>query len=483
MNLAQERQIRDVIAGIPGEPLRSALRSAFRAKSAHEGIKLMLDRANEIGDVQRAVLIGTMIDPVSRQRLNDYLDRQWSQGRLRTIMPSQLNSIRPESEVIIGAGAHAAIYCATRAAKARRENKPYYPPLVLEARDRVGGAFAMTKNASFFTNSRNRPGGQGSPGEGGALNLFPNAPLQPFDLSNDEYQTNTAIADVVRLTLAMYARVVPNTDIQSILASRPTDDQTDFQLCRSAAGVAVLTKTDRVIMPLGVGPQKTFAAGVMASDRVFDYWGFMSRMDQPFPLRGMDRVAVIGAGDSGKTIVEALVGMSPSGQMSVASMDWVKRIDWYGVGNTNEATFCSVQQARYRNIGRVFRPDRDGQRVRGFDKASSVVPSDHVVFVEGRPYDHVIVACGSGPIKSPVILGEYQPVSELLAGMTVGIKFKNGFQTDRANGIYRIGPAALLPIEPFEKIFANKIKGNISALFRYAPRTAALAASFPNNAP
>lgn len=456
------KQIAPVLNNVP-PPLRTILSEVVAAKEMRYGIKEMMTRSAEMADPLRAILAGTLMHQPSRDHLDRALDRAWAQNRLMAepdLVP----------ELVIGSGVHAAIYCATRAAKARREKKPFVRPLVLEAERRVGGVFAMTHKPSFYLNSRNRAGMQGVPGEGGALNLLPNAPLQPFDITNTEYQTNTSMADVVRVTLAMYAQVIPRALVQSI-----SSIYTYGTLPRYKQAVYVGRKTaraDTVIVAIGLGrPYSPFPGiDISKEPRVLSYPRFLARLDQPFPLRGMRRVAVIGAGDSAKTVLESLVGLGPPAGMSSPSLDQLERIDWYGIGqNMTELDFCAGSRTRYRRLGRFLRPDNNQQRViRPRQPAGRIRTGDELVFVDGVPYDHVIVTTGFKQV--PVTSGKVNPWP--VGGRVVG---NRGGQYGT---FYVVGPAAALPLDDDEitqQAFA--IPENSTAIFRYAPRTAALAAS------
>lgn len=462
-----------LVAEMP-EPLRTPLKAVMRSQRMSTGVRLMLDRAAELGDQRRALLVGAMIDPISRDRVHADLDKAWENNR--TELRARLGFYPPiVSEVVIGGGVHAAIYCAARAAKAKKEGRTFQKPLVLTD-TRVGGTFAVTHYPSFYMNSRNRPGDQGVPGEGGALNLLPHAPLQPFDVTNTEYQTNSSMGDVVRLTLAMYARVVPGVKIRTIEPTDAYGGRPSFNLIDENG--TTWARTELVVLATGLGePTNVFTT---QSDRLIEYADFMRRMESPFPLRGMRRVAVIGNGDGGRTVVEALLGQGPIPPMGVPSMDWVGRVDWYGVGESmNEGTWCSTVRPRYRNLGRFFRADGDGQRIRPRNNASYLTAGDDIVFVDGRPYDHVVRALGYTFQELPFTEGDYGWDNVKLGGLTVAKKAKNGYQDFAKDpGVYRIGPAAQVAVERSERLNVTRIPENSAAIFRYAPRTAALAASF-----
>lgn len=453
--------------------VRDTLRGVVRRTGMNEGVLLMMERWREFDeDPLRALLVGALMDPGSRTFINDRLDSRW--GTLREYGPEDTSAGR---EVIVGGGLHAAIYCATRAARAREAGVPIRRPIVLEAGERVGGVFALTRGPSFYLNSRNSAGGQGVPGESGALNYLPNTPLQPFDLGNSVFQTNTQLADVIRLTLALYADVYPGQRVSQVKKNSlrgydvyTNDDGDD----------PVLSRVARIVYATGLGEEvNLFKQLGIDSKRVLTYSQFMARMDTPFPLRGLGRVAVIGGGDGGKTAIEGMTGLGPPKPMASATLDALGRIDWWGAGGgVTPNTWCEGNRGRYRAIGSLFKQRPDGQRVRPLGTTSYFsVSGDDVAFVDGRPYDHVIVAAGYTR-TTPVIPPGYFIDNMNMGGVTVG---NQAFDGNGATAeIYAVGPGTNLELSAPERLTdASRVPENRAAIFRYAPRTAALAASFP----
>jgi hypothetical protein len=141
----------------------------------------------------------------SREHVDEMLDDKWA----RTAIP------RTADELVVGAGLHAAIYCAVRQA----EGHPR--PLVLEARDRRRRRDGLRPPRRVLPEQPQPPRWRcRRPGRNGALNVLPAAPVQPADLSADEFQRSVDLAYVIRMTLAMSARV--RTGAEGRSRSRPT---------------------------------------------------------------------------------------------------------------------------------------------------------------------------------------------------------------------------------------------------------------------
>lgn len=453
-----------------------------------EGIAEMWNRREEFTSPAAAVLAGIAVHEPSRLEFDAALDDYWRRTRLRRNTQA---ADKRYGEVVIGAGLHAAIYCAARV-------KAGHPkPLVVEGSSGVGGVFATSRKPAFYLNSRNRPGPLSVPGSGnGSLNVLPGSLIQPADLSGDEYQINSDLAYAIRTTLAMYANVVTGFKCEDVRyaakGSRMSRDATydklrlnhiyDFGVTlRDSKGARVMLYAERVIIATGIGKERVFP-GTENMERVMGYGDFMRKMDAPFPLRGMDRVAVIGGGDSGKTVIEAINGQGPSRGSSVMGLDWPNVIDWYGVGDEDECLYRRgwdrTARSRYKGIARLLPidyevPNDRAARVMPYiDRANTISEGYECVFVNGRPYDYVVVCMGWEAQEFPGFA--YSPYK--LKGLELG-RFANPYPC------FQIGPVAALEVTSEEKNASpatRQIPENSTSIYRYAGRTAQLAQVLPS---
>jgi hypothetical protein len=418
------------------------MRPVLASLSQRPSVEAMTERATEFETPLAAKLAGIAIDPVATERFDRELDRCWAE----TTVP------RTAPEIVVGGGLHAAIYCAVRA-------KMGYPkPLVIEATDRVGGALATSRSATFYLNSRNRPGGLGIPGRAESLNVLPGAVVQPADLSGDEYQPNSALAFSIRATLMMTAKVLVGRRVTACDSSSVTLDGGD------------VIKTTRVIRATGLGEPIVPAScdGV----RMQHYEQFVASLDDPFPLRGLTSVAVVGAGDSGKTAVEALIGQGPAMGWTATSLDYVAKIDWYGVPESclGAGNWESSNRSRYKGIGRELPRNGNGAgRINPISRrASAPAVGYDGAYVDGARYDRVIWATGYKPEEGIAELPTYEVGGRGVARM-------------RESGVLYVGPAAqLAPANEQNLVAAEAVPENTAAVFRYADRTAALAMHLPS---
>ncbi len=421
--------------------------SSFRAHMA-----MVSERADAFGSELRMKLAALGMDPVYRAVFDEAIDNHWA----RAFTLPYSSSTSPLTEVVVGAGLHASIYASARVATG------YPAPLVLEASSSAGGAFAISRKPSFRLNSDNAPGITGLPKRRAALNYLPGAPVQPADLSGDEFQTNAELAYCIRVALALNATVATARNVRSMDAY-----VAPARLSTGMAGVYAR----RIIDARGLGqPQADsvppFGTNIISADR------FMASMDQPWPLRGTDRWAVLGGGDSGKCVIEALLGIGPT--TFPATVDYIRRrIDWYA--NDLQATrsaWRDGQRGRYSRIGSYLVRDDRVSRVRVLSQPGNIVPAGSMVLVNGRPYDKVVLATGYR--LTDMTAGPYSAdfAAVRLNGLTVA---------SQVGSVYRIGPAARIDYssdELADGINIVRAGSNKDAIFRLAYRTAAFANSF-----
>jgi hypothetical protein len=441
----------------PSAQIESLLTAVALRQDASEGMRAAMQRESEFSNPLEARLAGIALDPHARSFADQVLDSYWSDEPRRQ---NALSSGSTDREAIIGSGFHAAVYAAVRVLSG------FPKPLVLERNTRAGGTFAMTERATFHLNSRNRAGGAGLAGDQmSSLNYLPGAPIQAANLSMAEYQTNTDMAFVIRLTLAQFADVVTDATVLSV--SRGSDgDGVEIAIADRAPLLA-----GRVIDARGLGDpaDQEIANGTT----ILTFAQFMRRMAGMWPLRGLRRVAVIGGGDAAKCAVESCLGIAPQPFMAAAALDTVDRIDWY----TNELpTTCDGWQqtvrGRYQAIGRYLRPDRLGaRRLTVLPRRAQPVALPGMGLIEGRTYDLVVLCTGNReePIDG-LDLGSFDEYE--VADDTVVAREHYNLPA------YRVGPHARLPITALEReAGVADIPANAVSMFRTGSKTAALAAT------
>lgn len=438
-------------------------RERLRKFSREPSVLSMMQRATDFPSPTAAFLSGIAADPGLRKVFSELMDN----------MDQAPSGPAIYSEIIIGGGAHSAIYCSTRTLMATPKRPVKGRRAVVEQMGRVGGVFGWTDNPAFYLNSRNRSSVEaGVPGTEGELNQIINGPVQASDLGAAEYQTN------MEMNFAICA---------ALLKSARRSTATVASVRRMPDGIILVESVDgrewrakRVILATGIGaPNKL--KGSTTSLREF----LIGRRVQ-FPLRGLKRVAVVGGGDSARVVIEYLLGQGPSQGSSVASVDRVERIDWYRAPYDYREEMEEGERSRYKGIARFMRCASDDRayiiqpltRVR----VNEVIRDDNKlgVLYKGRrnpergrgDYDLVVNCTGYVNKVDELVQAPMETVfqdKEAIARKVVGAE------------IYIVGPAAELPFTSLEdqRVPIDLSAANKVALWRYGPKTAKLAAMLP----
>jgi hypothetical protein len=447
--------------------IRSVITDVTDRRRMGYGIRACQERERDFSSKLEMELAGIAMVPEARARMNDALTEYWD-SKPRLAEPGTLGR-----EVVIGAGFHAAVYAAARV----RAGFP--KPLVLEqgSGEQVGGAFAVSLNPVFRLNSRSRPGKLGLPDQDRALNYLPGGLIQPSMITSEEYPTNADMAWIIRLALAQYADVCTG--------------ETTTRLGSARGNLMTVTTTTgalrdcRVLDARGAGQPEP--AQLSNRTTMPTFMQLMARMGGMFPLRGMQQAAVIGGGDSARCAIESLLGLAP-GHMSAIGLDYVQRVDWYTDLPVNQPTcddFRTVQRGRYIRIAQFLEGNQSQPtvRLRVMNQRGFATPAADSVLVGDRSYD-MAVNCTGGTLPAlddgglsyfPVVAGTSEPVRRSRGGaQTMLATMATPVQS------YRIGPAADLEFSVAEeRAGITAIPANKIAIFRLAPRTAALAATLP----
>jgi hypothetical protein len=297
-------------------------------------------------------------------------------------------------------------------------------------------------------------------------------------LSSGEFQDNTDMAFVIRMTLAQNALVKQGSAVSEVsiwndqVGSRGRERLFSIEFQDGSNPVYA----DRVLDARGLGTQVQVAGPdntFFTDERVMNFVEFMRRMDSPFPLQGMKRVAVLGSGDSARCAVEALLGMGPAGHRSVAALDFVEQIDWFGASLPASCEgWRNSERGRYQSLGSALTPLQNGApRLRIIQQRGFPLPGPDSVNVGGRFYDHVITAAGW---FRDYLGDQFDDMNQYptYTSQALGRQSASGYQ------LYKIGPIADLEFDGFESVSQVATRSeNKVALFRYGWRTAALAQS------
>lgn len=419
----------------PVPQIAEAISTAQDKRRMTKGIDMMMTRESEFDSRLQAQLAGMAAVPESRMLLDDALTERFqiNNGLLGTRDDEGKFSGRT---AIIGSGFSAAVFSAVwgRTGKSK--------PVVLDSvsPEHIGGCFAVSPNPVFRLNSGDRPGILGAPRDGNALNYLPGGLIQPSMIATGDFHTNADMALVIRLALAQFADVAPGS---TVTAGKGTELEINGKSY----------KFGRVIDARGTGIPADSGDG----DRILSFPQFMRKMGTDFPLRGIRRAAVIGDGNSALCAAESLLGIMPCSSPSF--LDYVAKVDLYGPNlPLTYKEWKKTERIRYLGIARFI-----GKRAEVIQERGTAIRSMDSVLVNGSQYDLAVQATGYR-LDS---LGDYffDPVPGSIALKDIRSEY------------YRVGPACDFPFSAAEIATGiADISANRVAMFRYAPRTAALAA-------
>lgn len=424
----------------PVPEIAEAIRDAATRKRAGRGMATMAERASDFGSELEMQLAGMAYEPSSRELLDDALTERFA-SRMSSVGLRQ--SFFDNREVIIGSGYAAAVYCAAR----MRLNPSGPKPIVFERAPApcVGGTFAWSPSGVWKLNSGNRPGKFGSPKDSGSsVNYLPGGLLQPAAIPGADFHTNADIALCIRIALAQFAEVYPETAVTRVSNSFEVDNGGRLMLANGD-----FYEFRRVLDARGFGDSRF--TGTDAPMMAFP--AFMKQMGEPWPLRGIRRAAVWGDGKSALCAAESLLGLTGS----ISALDRVERVDLYAP-NLPDTYFTWRQdiRARYLPLGREI-----GKRLFIYNTRAEPARTLDGIIIGGTSYDFGVAATGfEVPGIDTFSWSNFRGVAKQAMPLEV----------------YRIGVRSDMPFTENERVqgLANE-PDNAVAMFRYGPRVSALA--------
>lgn len=323
--------------------------------------------------------------------------------------------------LVVGSGPQAQIFV-SELAQAKPELVP--STAVIDKSTSVGGTFRNIDGMNFRLNSRTRPQTDERPVPGTTSNLNTLAPgvVTLPDMATEVYPAADTLGRAIRINHALNGNQV-GLGLE-LVAVAPDTSPESTQLpgkvsvvVRDAEGIEFTIRTDSLVATSGVGEPKLSRFTTETRDLIkelqkkrdageqtpvmsyADFYKWMS--EKRFPLEGIKRVAVIGAGDSGRTAVGTLLGYEPRPDGSVIQVDTVEKLDWYGQTSNNDRAFIERTRLRYGQLALEL-PRRQNNlrasRVESFEvkPANLSLVDDGKVRVSdtGNVYDLVVIATG-----------------------------------------------------------------------------------------
>jgi hypothetical protein len=306
------------------------------------------------------------------------------------------------------------------------------------------------------------------------------------------------MAFAIRVALAQYALVVPETAATGIVAA---GDKPRLQHGAGGDEFTSPVECARIIDARGMGDENGLspAGGQRPADgeRVLTFGQLMARTDGDFPFRGMERVALVGDGNSAMCAAEALMGIGPlAAGMRSAMLDGYPRIDWYAPKLPADAlAWRATRPGRYQRLSSYlptvitdefeyyddgseevntvrYRSDRYHD-ITVIAERGAVTRAGDEVYVNGRAYTHAVLCTG---MTLPPLAGAEggRVLSTTSSGSGVALARK------LMPRVYAVGPAAGLDFDRRDTEAGVTVNpASKVAMFRLAGKTAQLAGQLP----
>jgi hypothetical protein len=224
-------------------------------------------------------------------------------------------------EVVLGAGVHGQIYCATRVAMG------FEKPVVLEREQMPGGIYMRYAPVPFFLNSVNR-GSITSTAKGPTrirsltpaddINYFPNCASQVGAECDTEYPSSLLVAQMVRQNHGRYSQVYPGCDVAV------TDPFRSKPLI-SVNGEPAVT-VGRLIDARGLRCKDVDGCKPFTSLVTADHY-LRGQVPDTMLDGAPKRIAIIGDGDTARIVAESLLGQGPKGmRINVTEIGWCRPV-------------------------------------------------------------------------------------------------------------------------------------------------------------
>ena len=380
--------------------------------------------------------------------------------------------------IFIGAGVHTAA-----AANALSQKDPSHAMLVIESGDLVSANFASLGQTIAINSSNRQETGEGVQPFGRGNNNPGVGPVGVPDLSGDKWPAADTLSDVATVSLASSgADVMTHSKVTRVSERQPGDSWPARYKIETSDGLTVYAAT--VVAGSGLGKPKVNVkrgARIIANeikkvdlrrpDRVpgiVYYEQAMALANQsaaprdPYraaPGGRKPRIAVIGGGDSGKTFLELMYGVAPSGAYDgpgkrdrtqrgdVGDVDWVVGPS----GASDLQSFVDTVRPRY---GRIA-PEIKSSKVNLVNKRFAGVERSgkryRIVYDDGskstETYDHIVIATGFES-EAPEVLRPILP-----RGYDTSVPFT------RSNALERVKTKVVSGGKAIERDVAKRVVG------------------------
>lgn len=369
----------------------------------------------------RSIMDGTQFDGEEHRKITPYVQDAWEKGvggkdllgyidtRVRTNSTEILSTLNNYDVAIIGSGPHGTAVAAYLA-----EKRPELSVVIIESRPQLGGMWrSYGPKPVFQMNSRVRradrrlPPLPRTPANINPLGMY--APVELSDIPTGAYAWNTEMGAVCTINAflsadtlvdATVSLVEPDYNEPLIAGSYPRimTLETAGGSKRLRAKIVVDARGLRRRSAIGAFSPESLPDGFFNTDTFYTHFA-----THPNPLERFhgQRVAVIGRGDGGLTVLEALIGNLPASTYGHGGVGRMRpsQVDWYGAASAQVTEIEACLRSRYKN-GIVQSLKRDGNDECGLIKPMPVTVST-VRQYSDRFFD---LADSNGGVEFPTVV-------------------------------------------------------------------------------
>lgn len=479
-------------------PLGQALGEIMEEPEARSMVRTFMGRRAQFGGrVQRPGQLHASLAPAAaalmsvgewRQRVMRGLDDAATEESARLVNELPPNRVLEADVAVAGAGPQGSVLTA-----ALRADFPEAKIVGVDPRNLLGGQFRgygdSDQRPVHGTNSRNfRPEDinvVGIPGGSGNLNSFgPQAPFQVPHWTSATYGTNLDFGDPAAANQFVSATTL--LGYEAIDYTPLGDGRAETLVIDPETGDEIIIRARQTIIASEAGERLTFEGVTVPS--FLSAEDFLSHFGNPnnnFPMDKFigKRIAVIGAGDTGRVVNEMLAWLGPPGAYgsSIVQLGGPREIFWYGTNFSNRQEYCDANRSRYRPLASFIRE--------GFGDPNLILPiedkAEEIVSANGRVgvrtggttnfFDYVIDCTPLTPNLPAFLQAEFDN-STIINGALEELGISDA-QIGRlsVNGLWFAAAAARLSLTDEERAtFADGLKENTLAYWANTPRTLAV---------
>lgn len=296
--------------------------------------------------------------------------------------------------------------------------------LFIERSNKLGGQFSIAERDVNQLNSRVRPDNPDHPnlpGTEGSINPFRYGPVQEADIGGKDYLSNDEFSLVGKLNMLLSANILTGVELE--LPLRDPNDSYKYlvTLVNLETGETKKVFFDFLDSSTGVNKERTklntrdettrrtieSERGLPLEERGYRTYqedqAFFGNQRNPFPLRNVQKVIVIGDGDGGCVKVGQLVGVEGQIGKTIHTLDRVETVYWAGQKLSSREKAIDNLRVRYHRLTNFMPREAEPEyyhQIKPYGQKAWTISSEIIVLEDGRTKKVMHVTLDDGTILS-----------------------------------------------------------------------------------